>query len=52
MDSDQEKQALQAKLDACRKLASEYTDGVTARNLVELASELEQKLRQIDANHA
>ena len=50
MDRDGEKKALQVQLVRCRELASEYTDGVTARNLIELAGELERKLRQIEAN--
>jgi hypothetical protein len=48
MDKDREKQELQERLVRCHRLANEYTDGVTARNLRELAAELEQKIRAID----
>ena len=44
MDAEREKQALQEKLVRCRVLLSDFPEGVTARNLNELADELEQKI--------
>jgi hypothetical protein len=48
MDHTEQKQDLKAKLEQCRRLASQFPEGVTAQNLRELAAELEQKLRKMD----
>ena len=48
MDRDQEKQELQAKLARCNRLAREFHDGITNRNLRDLAAELEQQIRDLD----
>ena len=45
MDAEREKQALQEQLVRCRILLSEFPEGVTAKNLKDLADELEQKIR-------
>ena len=44
MDAEREKQALQEKLIRCRMLLSEFPEGVTAKNLNDLAAEIEQKI--------
>jgi hypothetical protein len=43
IDGDQERQRreLEERLARCRKLAREYTEGMTAKNLRELAAEIE-----------
>ena len=48
MDAEREKQALQEKLLRCRILLSEFPEGVTAKNLNDLAAELEQKIRALE----
>jgi hypothetical protein len=48
MEQDREKMALERQLATCRRLANEFTDGVTAQNLRELAAELEHRLRALD----
>jgi len=48
MDRNEEKRKLEDKLAVCRRLASEYNDGVTGRNLRVIADELEQKLRALE----
>ena len=48
MDTDQKKQDLEVKLAQCRRLAGQFPEGVTAHNIRELASELEQKIRALD----
>jgi len=48
MDRDQEKQELQVKLARCNRLAREFHDGITNRNLRDLAAELEQQIRDFD----
>jgi hypothetical protein len=45
MDAEREKQALQEKLIRCRILLIEFAEGVTAKNLKDLADELKQKIR-------
>jgi hypothetical protein len=45
MDAEREKQALQEKLIRCRILLIEFPEGVTAKNLKDLADELKQKIR-------
>ena len=47
MDPNQEKKTLQAKLVRCHKLAREYTEGTTAKNLRELIAEIEQEIRAL-----
>jgi hypothetical protein len=44
VDAEREKQALQEKLVRCRILLSEFPEGVTAKNLNDLADELERKI--------
>jgi len=48
MDAEREKQAVQEKLVKCRRLLSEFPEGVTAKNLNDLAAELEQKIRALE----
>jgi hypothetical protein len=48
MDAEREKQALQEKLVRCRILLSQFSEGVTAKNLNELADELDQKIRALE----
>jgi hypothetical protein len=36
------------RLASCRKLAREYTEGMTAKNLRELTAEIEQEIRSLD----
>jgi hypothetical protein len=48
MNAELEKQALQEKLVRCRMLLSEFPGGVTAKNLNDLAAELEQKIRALE----
>lgn len=48
MDAAREKQDLQEKLVRCRILLSEFPEGVTAKNLKELAEQLEQQIRALD----
>jgi hypothetical protein len=43
MDAAREKQDLQEKLVRCRILLSEFPEGVTAKNIKDLAAELEQQ---------
>jgi hypothetical protein len=51
MDDDREKAELEVQLVMCRRLADEFTDGITAENLCELAEELEQRIRQLKNAH-
>ena len=48
MDRNEKRQDLEAKLAQCRRLASQFPEGITADNLRALAGELEQKLRELD----
>jgi hypothetical protein len=48
MDAEREKRALQEKLLRCRILLSEFPEGATAKNLNDLAAELEQKIRALE----
>jgi hypothetical protein len=48
MDAGREKQALQEQLVRCRILLSEFPEGVTAKNLNDLADELEQKIHPFE----
>ena len=43
MDAEREKQALQEKLVRCRILLSEFPEGVTAKNLNDLAENSREK---------
>jgi hypothetical protein len=45
MDHTGTKRELEAKLAQCRRLAREFHDGETAKNLQELAYELEQQIQ-------
>ena len=52
MDRDHEREELQNKVAKCNRLAREFPDGITNRNLRELAAELENKIRALDLqNH-
>lgn len=52
MDREREKQALNEQLARCRRLEAEFTDGITVKNLRELADELEQQLRALEMARA
>lgn len=47
MDSKANKRELEQQLARCRRLMSEFRDGVTAYNLDELERELGQRLRDL-----
>jgi hypothetical protein len=46
-DQKPQRPELQQRLARCRELAREYTEGVTAKNLCELAAEIEQEIRAL-----
>jgi hypothetical protein len=46
-DHAENKRELEAKLEQCRRLASEFPEGVTSQNLRELEVELQQKIRAL-----
>jgi hypothetical protein len=48
MDRQRQRQELEEKLANCHRLAGEYTDGITAQNLRQIAAEIEQQLRDLD----
>ena len=48
MDAAREKQDLQEKLVRCRILLSEFSEGGTAKNIKDLAAELEQQIRALE----
>jgi hypothetical protein len=48
MGRDREKQELRDKLAKCNRLAREFHDGITNKNLRDLAAELEQKICDLD----
>jgi len=48
MDWDREKQELQVKIARCNRLACEFPDGITNKNLRDLAAELEQQVQDLD----
>ena len=48
MDRDREKQELRDKIAKCNRLAREFPDGITNKNLRDLAAELEQQVRDLD----
>jgi len=44
------KQELETRLERCRRLLREFHDGVTAKNLHELAEELERQIQQLETH--
>ena len=48
MDRDHERQELQDKVAKCYRLAREFPDGITNKNLRDLAAELEHQIRDLD----
>jgi len=51
MESDREKNLeleLRAKLARCRKLAEEFPEGLTAKNIRELEAEIRRQLQEIE----
>jgi hypothetical protein len=48
MDGTDTKQVLEAKLAQCRRLAREFSDGVTAKNIAEFTAQLEQQIRDLE----
>jgi hypothetical protein len=49
MDHDHDKKLeLEAKLARCERLAREFPDGVTDKNLRELAEQIKQEMRALD----
>ncbi len=50
MSKDQIKQNLEAKLASCKTLAREFPEGVTARNLREITTELEREIRKLESD--
>jgi hypothetical protein len=48
MDRDRERQKLQDKVAKCYRLAQEFPDGITNKNLRDLAAELEHQIRDIE----
>jgi hypothetical protein len=48
MDQKRQRRELDDRLARCRKLAREFTEGVTAKNLRELTAEIEQEIRALD----
>jgi hypothetical protein len=52
MDRDEEKRKLEDKLAICRRLVSEFDDGVTRSNLLDLIAELEEQIGDLDRSAA
>jgi Mn-dependent DtxR family transcriptional regulator len=48
MDQDHKRQELQDKVAKCHRLAREFPDGITNKNLRDLAAELEHHIRDLD----
>jgi|GEM_PF-3867766 len=48
MDRHHERQELQDKVARCYRLAREFPDGITNKNLRDLAAELENQIRDLD----
>jgi hypothetical protein len=48
MKMDREKQELLEKLARCNRLTREFPDGITNKNLRDLAAELEQQIHEFD----
>jgi hypothetical protein len=44
----QRRRELEQRLARCRQLAREYTEGMTAKNLRDLAAEIQQEIRGLD----
>jgi hypothetical protein len=47
-DQERQRRKLEERLARCRELAREYTEGMTAKNLRDLAAEIEQEIRTLD----
>ena len=50
MDRDHERRELQNKVAKCCMLAREFPDGITNKNLRDLAAELESQIRDLDSS--
>ena len=50
MDRDHQRQKLQDKVAKCIRLAREFPDGITNKNLRDLAAELESQIRDLDSS--
>ena len=48
MDQDHARQELQDKVAKCHRLARAFPDGITNKNLRDLAAELEHQIRDLD----
>jgi len=48
MDREQEKGALEEKLERCHTLAEEFRDGATAEMIREMEAELRQQIRDLE----
>lgn len=48
MDRNPEKRKIKEQIATCRRLASEFVDGVTARNLEQFAAELQERLEALE----
>lgn len=48
MDGYRDREAIERKLQACQRLASEFPDGPTARHLQDLATEFRAELAALD----
>ena len=48
MDRHHERQELEDKVAKCYRLAREFPDGITNKNLRDLAAELEHQIRALD----
>jgi hypothetical protein len=42
------KQELELRLEQCRRLAREFRDGTTAKNIRDLAAEIERQIQQLE----
>ena len=42
------KQELELRLEQCRRLAREFRDGITAKNIRDLAAEIERQIQQLE----
>ena len=51
MERDHERQELQHKVAKCYRLALEFPDGITNKNLRDLAAELENQIRDLDSSN-
>jgi hypothetical protein len=48
LETKSQRRELEERLARCRRLAREYTEGTTVKNLRELAAEIEQAIRALD----